>query len=311
MQTTRRSWLTSISGVAAAVALPGASQAATVAGDPFIYCLNTATIRGQKLTLEQEIEVAGKAGYQAIEPWIEKLENHAKSSKLSELNKRLKEYNLSVESAIGFAPWIVDDTIQRKKGLEDAKRAMGLVAELGGKRLAAPPVGATDAKVNIDLRQAADRYRELLELGDTMGVVPQVEIWGFSKTLSRLGEGAQVAIEAGHPKACVLADVYHLYKGGSGFNGLKLLSAAGLQVFHMNDYPDLPRGKIVDKDRVYPGDGIAPLKDILKSLIDLGFRGVLSLELFNPEYYKQDALEVAKLGLKKMKTVAQAAVTMK
>ncbi len=89
MQTTRRSWLTTVSGVAAAVALPGASQAATVADDPFTYCLNTATIRGQKLTLEQEIEVAGKAGYQAIEPWIEKLENYAKSSKLSELNKRL------------------------------------------------------------------------------------------------------------------------------------------------------------------------------------------------------------------------------
>jgi 2-keto-myo-inositol isomerase len=290
---------------ATAAALPAAARPPA---EPFRYCLNTATIRGQKLTLEQEIAVAGQAGYNAIEPWIEKLEAYAKSNKLSELTKRLGDLNLTVESAIGFPSWIVDDPTQRKKGLEDAKRAMGLVAELGGKRLAAPPVGATDAKVNLNLRQAADRYRDLLELGDQMGVVPQMEIWGFSKNISRLGEGAYVAIETGHPKACVLADIYHLYKGGSGFTSLKLLSAVGMQVFHMNDYPDMPRDKIVDKDRVYPGDGVAPLKDVLKALYDLGFQGVLSLELFNPEYYKQDALHVARTGLQKMKAVAHEAV---
>ncbi|HMO36378.1 MAG TPA: TIM barrel protein, partial [Gemmatales bacterium] len=251
MSLDRRACLSALAGTALLPASVSASPPRAVAAtkqpevrpgaEPFRYCLNTATIRGQKLTLEQEIEVAGKAGYNAIEPWIEKLESYAKTNKLSELKKRLSDNNLSVESAIGFAAWIVDDKQKRLEGLESAKRAMALVVELGGTRLAAPPVGATDAQVTIDLRQATDRYRELLELGDAMGVVPQVEIWGFSKNLSRLGEGAQVAIDSGHPKACVLADVYHLYKGGSGFTGLKLLSAAGLQVFHMNDYPQIDR----------------------------------------------------------------------
>lgn len=282
---------------------------ATNAATPFRFCFNTATIRGQKLTLEQEIDAAGKAGYDAFEPWVEKLEQHARDGKLfDDLRKRIADYGMTVESAIGFPAWIVDDERQRRKGLDDAKRAMDLVARLGGKRLAAPPVGATDSRANVDLRQATDRYRTLLELGDQMGVVPQVEVWGFSKTLSHLGEAACVAIETQHPRACVLADVYHLYKGGSGFAGLKLLGAAGLQVFHVNDYPDLAREKIADKDRVYPGDGVAPLREVLKSLVELGFRGVLSLELFNPEYYKRDPFEVAKIGLAKLKAVAQAAV---
>jgi sugar phosphate isomerase/epimerase len=283
-----------------------ASPAKAAAPSRFRYCLNTATIRGQKLSLEQEIDVAGQAGYDAFEPWIEKLEPYAKTGKsFSDLRKRLSDHGLAVESAIGFPAWIVDDETQRRKGLDDAKRAMDLVAQLGGKRLAAPPVGATDPKVNLDLRRATDRYRALLELGDQMGVTPQVEVWGFSKNLSRLGEAALVAIETQHPKACVLADVYHLYKGGSGFAGLKLLAAAGLQVFHMNDYPDLAREKITDKDRVYPGDGVAPLPEVLRTLVGLGFSGVLSLELFNPDYYKRDALEVAKTGLAKMRAVVQ------
>ncbi len=46
---------------------------------PFRYCLNTATIRGQKLGLVKEIEVAAKAGYDAIEPWVEAIQKHVES----------------------------------------------------------------------------------------------------------------------------------------------------------------------------------------------------------------------------------------
>jgi sugar phosphate isomerase/epimerase len=38
----------------------------------------------------------------------------------------------------------------------------------------------------------------------------------------------------------VLADVFHLYKGGSGFEGLRLLSGHAIQVIHLNDYPGNP-----------------------------------------------------------------------
>ena len=62
---------------------------------------------------------------------------------------------------------------------------------------------------------------------------------------------------------------------------------------------DPPREKIGDADRVYPGDGVAPLNTIFRDLHQTGFRGMLSLELFNREYWKQDALTVAKTGLEK------------
>jgi len=82
-----------------------------------------------------------------------------------------------VESAIDFAEWIVDDPAQRQKGLENIKRAMDKLQQIGGKRLAAPPAGARDA-TTLNLRQAAVRYRALLELGDSMGIVPELEFWG-------------------------------------------------------------------------------------------------------------------------------------
>jgi sugar phosphate isomerase/epimerase len=149
----------------------------------------------------------------------------------------------------------------------------------------------------------------LLELGDKMDVVPQVEVWGFSKVLSRLGEAVQVAMESGHPRACVLADVFHLYKGGSGFTGVGLLAGTAMRVLHMNDYPaDPPRATIRDADRVYPGDGVAPLKTLLRELRRIGYRGMLSLELFNPVYWSQDAVQVARTGLEKMRAVVRSSL---
>jgi len=97
-----------------------------------------------------------------------------------------------------------------------------------------------------------------------------------------------------------------MYKGGSAVDGLRILNAGALNVIHFNDYPsDPPRNSITDAARVYPGDGTAPLKQIVRILRDIGFKGVLSLELFNRDYWKQDAKEVAKAGLEKMKKVVR------
>ena len=268
---------------------------------PFVYCFNTSTIRGQKLGIVGEIDVAATAGYDAIEPWMESLHEYAKQGhSINDLAKRIRDAGLQVASAIGFAQWIVDDPVARKAALEQAKRDMELVAKIGGTRIAAPPAGAQD-KPGPDLLTISERYRALLDVGVKEGVIPMVEVWGFSKTLSRLGEAACVALESGHPQACILTDVYHLYKGGSGYEGLKLLAPGTLPVMHINDYPaQPPRAGITDAHRVYPGDGVAPLTTILKTLRDIGCRCTLSLELFNSDYWKLDPLVVAKTGLQKM-----------
>lgn len=266
------------------------------------YCLNMSTVRGQKLSVPDQVDLAAKAGYDAIEPWLGDLHSYVQGGgSAADVRKRIADHGLTVASAIGFAEWIVEDEQRRAAGLETAKKDMGLIAEIGGTHIAAPPAGATK-EPRLDLLKAAERYRALLELGDSLGVIPQAEVWGFSANLGKLGETMLVAIESKHPKACVLPDVYHLYKGGSDFAGLRLIAGSAIHCFHMNDYPATPpREMIRDADRVYPGDGVAPITQILRDLFATGFRGTLSLELFNPEYWKQDPLEVARTGLEKMK----------
>lgn len=275
----------------------------------FTFCLNTSTIRDQNLGLMGELETAAKAGYTGIEVWISTVEKFLeKGGKLSDVRKKAADLGLTIEDAIGFSKWIVDDPAERAKALEQNKREMGMLAEIGCKRIAAPPVGAT-ATAGLNLQEAAVRYAKLLEVGDQSGVLPVLELWGFSANLHHLSEVVYVALESGHPKACILADVFHLYNGRSPFIGLQKISGSMLPIFHMNDYPAEPAiGTINDSYRVFPGDGVAPLNQILKDLHAKNTPIVLSLELFNKEYWKMNALDAAKTGLAKMKAAVEKAL---
>lgn len=268
----------------------------------FTYCLNTSTIMGQKVGLEREIEIAAEAGYDGIEIWIPTLNNYIEEGgKLSELNKKITDLNIKVENAIGFAQWIVNDAVAREHALEQAKEEMDLLAQIGCSRIAAPPAGAQkDMTINLD--DAAERFAALMDVGEQTGVIPQLEVWGFSENLSKLSEVLYVATASGKSGVKILPDVYHLYKGGSSFEGLKLINGKSIEIFHMNDYPSSPsREEIADKDRVYPGLGVGPVKQVLQDLHDAGGSTVLSLELFNRTYWEQDPLEVAKTGLESMR----------
>jgi len=297
-----------VSASAAASVASAAEKTASGKAHWFGYALNAATIRGQKLSLAEQVEVAAKAGYGGFEPWMGDLSKHAESGgSLKDLRKRCEDLGVKVVGGIGFAQWVVDDDAQRAKGVEQMKRDMDLLAQLGGTHIAAPPAGANKPGVKVDLDRAAERYRAILELGRQMGVIPQLEIWGASANLSHLADAIYVAAKAAHPDACVLADVFHLYKGASDPATLRLLGRQAVHCFHMNDYPASPaRDAIKDSDRIWPGDGIAPLKQMLTYLADNHCRVWLSLELFNADYWKLPALDAARTGLEKMKAAAEA-----
>ena len=272
----------------------------------FPISLNTSTLRGHKLPITRTIEIARQAGYSGIEPWPDELDRFVQEGgTLSDLRKRLGDAGLNVTGAIAFFHWMVDDAGQRQEALEEAKHRMGQLAEIGGTVIAAPPAGDVES---VRLLDAAERYHDLLVASEAFGVTPAVEVWGFAKKCSRLGEAALIAIEANHPKACILPDVFHLYKGGSSLGAVRHINGDLLAGFHVNDYPaDPPRATIKDQDRVYPGDGVAPLKAFFRDLWHIGYRGAVSIELFNPAYYKQDPAVVAKAALAKTKAVMTAA----
>ncbi len=289
-------------GGAAAILPTTIADAAPKKKVQFSFCLNTSTIQGQKPGLKGYLDIAAKAGYDGVELWIRDIQEYLDAgNSISGLKKYIQDSKLKFENAIGFAPWMVDDEDKRKAGMQQMEKEMEILAALGCTRVAAPAAGVTG---HLDLLEAGQRYKALLDLGRKTGVMPQLEFWGAFPYFNHLGQVLMVAAAANDPDVRILADVYHLYRGGSGYEGLKMLKGQMVEIFHMNDFVDsIPREKQEDKDRVYPGDGAAPMKQILSTLTQMGGPKVLSLELFNQNYWKEDALAVAKKGLEKMRAL--------
>ena len=60
-----------------------------------------------------------------------------------------------------------------------------------------------------------------------------------------------------------------------------------------------PRGRLVDADRVWPGDGLAPWREISGHLVTVGATSWLSIELFNLAYWKTTPTDTLCTGYRK------------
>src|SRR5215472_2930443 len=285
-------------GAVAAGAVPSAASVSQTkarqrsAAEPFGYCLNTSTIRGNQLGIVREVEAVSKAGFDAIEPWITEIDTYTKAGgTLKDLGRRISDAGLTVANAIAFNSFLNDDPAQRAAGMEALKTDMDKVAQIGGTRIAVPPGGRGPGPA-VTLDNAAKYYREALELGEKMGVQPLCELWGTHPLLGPLRNGIYVTVAAGRPDASLLLDVFHIYKSGTPFISLRQINGGALHVIHINDYPQAADSSTLnDSNRVYPGDGVAPFPQILRDMRDNGFRGYFSLELFNKEYWAKPAEE--------------------
>ncbi len=273
---------------------------------PWPICLNTSTIR--PTPFEDKVRIAAETGYDAIEPWVNELEDFEKAGgKLEALGKEIRDRGLFVPNIIGLWSCMPPTEKLFEKSLKATRNRMRLAAAVGSQHVAAIP---SPDRADFDLKWGAEMYRRLLEIGrEEFGITVAFEFVGFMKGIHRLGLACAIALDANDPDACLIADTFHLFRGGSGFEGLRHLDGDFIADFHWNDVPaEPPREQQGDEHRIYPGDGILPLKKVLKHLVAINYRGPLSLEMFNREHWDQDPRQVAATGLRKMRDLIASAL---
>ena len=72
----------------------------------------------------------------------------------------------------------------------------------------------------------------------------------------------------------------------------------------------MPRELLDNTTRLIPGDGVAPLNRMLRTLADKGYAGPLSVELFLPRFQQGDPYEIASEIRQKSETVMRRARVM-
>ena len=266
---------------------------------PWPLVLNASTVR--QAPLAEKIRVAEVAGWDGIELWIDDIERYeAEGGNLHDLGQEIKDRGLFVPNVIGLWSAMPATKEAWEESLHDTQRRMRQVAAVGSPFVAAIP---TPDREDFDLVWGIDMYRELVRLGrEDHNITVAFEFIGFLKGIHRLGQATAIALDADIPDACLIMDTFHLYRGGSGFNGIKHLQGSFFADFHWNDVPDsMPREEMTDGDRILPGDGILPLTQVLKDLHAIGYKRALSLELFREDLWAQEPEDVSRLGLEKMR----------
>ncbi|HLU21425.1 MAG TPA: sugar phosphate isomerase/epimerase family protein [Bacillaceae bacterium] len=267
---------------------------------PFKAALNTSTLFPFSLNVIEQIKMAAEAGYDGIELWMRDIEAFIENGgSVQELKNALHDANVELVNVIAFFKWADADLSVREEGFAQATREMKLLADIGCRYIAAPPFGDV---ASVELEDMADSFQQLVSLGEEIGVEPVLEFWGKALKLSTLPEAIHVLKESKVENGKLLLDPFHMHVGGSDFATIQQLTGEQIGVFHVNDYPHAENiESLVDADRVFPGEGVSPTKEIAQTLHNIGYKGYLSLELFIENFEGKSALEVATYGLNAMK----------
>jgi sugar phosphate isomerase/epimerase len=262
----------------------------------FTYCLNTSTIRPAALL--DKIKFAAEAGFTGVELWIPDVFEYIKDGKpLADIKKALDDAKLKRPSMIALWGYTEADAAKYKAALDQMKRTLEAAAELAVERIVVSP-----PRDPVDLQFAGRRYKEVLDLSRKFGVPASVEFLGFVKSIYTTAQAWEVASAASDPRATITPDTFHIFRGGGRLTELDAVPADHISIFHWNDVPAAPeREKMTDADRVMPGDGVLDLKGTAGYLKRKGYKGFLSLELFNRSWWTKDAKETCKIGLEKMR----------
>ena len=133
-----------------------------------------------------------------------------------------------------------------------------------------------------------------------------MEFLGFVDGIKDVASAWAIASGTGHPRATVVADVFHMMRGGGSIDDLLTLEGEHLACFHINDLPADPDPLTQkDEDRVMVGDGIADLPRVIANLRTIGYRGPLSLELFNRRLWDEDPLQIVKRGVERIRALVE------
>jgi 2-keto-myo-inositol isomerase len=257
----------------------------------------------QTADLATDIRIAGQAGYEVIELRDNKLDQFLTQGSLDDVRLMLREANV--------AAWTINAiSLIGVGGAAGTARAVARCRELSRYAQAiecpwvlgvpGPIEGRTEAQIMSDTIAAVQ------EMGDAaaeFGVGLAFEFMGFPWAAIRDVAGAWAIVQqANRPNLGIIMDTAHFYAGGSTLESIKEVDPKRLVVLHINDVEDVAKPDITDGHRLYPGDGVIPLQDILGTARASGWNGVLSVELFREEYWQQDPLAVARQA--KAKTVA-------
>lgn len=288
------------------MAVMAAARAVSAAGKMTLAIhQNTSSAAGYRRSLEGW----AKAGIKNVELTNTLLDEFLKSDSLPAAKRVLTDLGLTpVSSACGvFGLW--EPNPKRAAQVDAFKKRCEQFASLGLTKIYSP-TPTTEKFTEEDYKRGVANMRENGDIAKQFGLLMMAEAVRTSTFIGTLPTMLKMMREAAHPNVAPLLDFYHFYSGLNKLEDLDLIRQGEIGHVHFQDVPDMPRELLDNTTRIIPGDGVAPLNRMLRTLSDKGYSGPLSVELFLPKFQQGDPYEVAREIRQKCEAVMRRARVM-
>ena len=249
-------------------------------------------------TLEEKLEAAARAGFDAVELF----ENDVVGSPLSppEIRRRTEELGLEVALYQPFRDFeaVPDDVLDRN--LRRARHKFALMEQLGADTVlvcssVAPEAIDDDALAAAQLRQLAGEAAE-------HGIRVAYEALAWGRHVADYEHAWRIVAAADHPALGVCLDSFHVLSRGSDPSGIRAIPGDKLFFLQLADAPYLAMDVLQWSRhyRCFPGQGSFDLAGFVGHVLAAGYRGPLSLEVFNDVFRRADPDRMAVDGLRSL-----------
>ncbi len=254
---------------------------------------NGATTMTSPLLLD--VEIASNAGFDVIEITATKLDQFLHDEPLEEMHETLEDAGLQVHAINSIEKINLNDSAGRAQVLARTWQLSEYARALGCPWIVVVP-GPAPAGMdwNAIRDDTVNSLRGMSDVAATFDVKLAFEFLGFLwcsvRTVAQSWEIVQAVDRA---NVGFVIDTCHFYAGDSTLASIRAVDEKKFAIFHINDVEPMPKEKIEDANRLFPGDGVIPLKEIIDAVRATGFDGVASIEIFRPEYWQRDPFAVA------------------
>ena len=226
------------------------------------------------------LRVVGQVGWQAVELRRLDFTRAAETGRSAEWVLELVRASGLPVACVGVEfGWMLARGPERTRLLQVFDEQCGRAAALGCRTVMSP----------------VDRGRG--DIAAEHGLRVALEANSQAEQLNTLGRLRDLIARARHPHCGLLVDTYHLYRSGDGLAALNDVRGEEIVYVQYSDVPasGLEPGKVLD--RLPPGRGIVPFKDIFKQLAGRSYAGYISYEAPNTTAWSRNAAEVASEAL--------------
>lgn len=249
-------------------------------------------------TLPEKLDAAATIGFDAVEIFENDLLTYDGSP--ADIRRIAADLGIAIVLYQPFRDFEAMPEPQRARNLDRAERKFDVMQALGTD-LVLVCSNTLPAAIDDDARAAAD-LAEMATRAAKRGLRVGYEALAWGRHVNRWRHAWQIVQRADHPALGLIVDSFHTLAVNDDPAGIAQVPAEKLFFVQLADAPRLAMDALTWSRhfRNFPGQGQLPVDDFLRAVLASGYRGPLSLEIFNDEFRAAPARMTARDGLRSL-----------